>query len=229
MGMPSVGHNRSSSAETAPAQRSQLASPGRTMGAFERLMSHPLVYWASQAAFAKRKLVPFLRNANLDATAKVLDLGCGPGTNAALFASSRYVGVDSNPAYIEFARNRYAGEFVVGDALTYSSGNRDFDLILLNSFLHHVDDEGVRRLFSGVEALLQDDGFVHLIDMVLPERLSLARTLAKLDRGDFPRALEHWRQLFAEHFEVVHFEPFALRLGGLTFWDAVYIKGRRRQ
>lgn len=228
--MPSVEGDRSSpAAQTVSAQQGKQASPGRTVGAFERLMSHPLVYWASQAPFAKGKLVPFLRNAKLEEATKVLDLGCGPGTNAALFASSRYVGVDSNPAYIEFARNRYPGEFVVADALTYSSGNREFDLILLNSFLHHMDDTGVRRLFSGVDALLQDDGFVHLIDMVLPERLSLARTLAKLDRGDYPRAVEHWHQLFAEYFEVVHFEPFALRLGGLTFWDAVYLKGRRRQ
>jgi len=197
--------------------------------ALEQWMSHPWVYALGQAPFAQRKIAPFLQHANLERVHSVLDLGCGPGTNAGLFSSAEYVGVDMNGAYIDFARRHYRGEFVTADALSYAPNDgRRFDLILLNSFLHHVDDETVRRLFAHVETLLAADGFVDLIDMVLPEKRCLARTIALLDRGDYPRPLEQWRQLFSERFEVVRCHPYSLGMIGLTLWQAVHLKGKRR-
>jgi hypothetical protein len=60
---------------------------------------------------------------------------------------------------------------------------------------------------------------------VLPPKRSLARTLAKLDRGDYPRSLDHWRSLFGGLMDVKVMEPFRVGLFGTRMWDMVYVQG----
>src|SRR2546428_5284122 len=47
---------------------------------------------------------------------RTLDLGCGPGAFADLFAGDDYVGADLNARYIDHAQRRRPGTFVVADA-----------------------------------------------------------------------------------------------------------------
>jgi hypothetical protein len=54
-----------------------------------------------------------------------------------------------------------------------------FDFILLNSVLHNIDADGVQKLRAQLATLLTEDGNIHIIDLVLPKRISLARFLAK--------------------------------------------------
>jgi hypothetical protein len=56
----------------------------------------------------------------------------------------------------------------------------------------------------------------------------VSRVLARLDRGDFPRPLSAWRELFEEHFTTELFEPYQLGLPGITLWNMVYFTGGRR-
>ncbi len=106
--------------------------------------------------------------------------------------------------------------------------DRGFDFILVNSFLHHVDTPAVRRILAHLQTLLTPDGHIHVLDLVLPERRSIARLLARLDRGDYPRPLEEWRNLFSENFDLVVFEPYALKAMTATLWNMVYCKGRAK-
>ena len=76
----------------------------------------------------------------------------------------------------------------------------DFDLILVNSLLHHLDDGAVDGVLAKLAARL-GRGHIHIVDLVLPERPRIARRLALWDRGDFPRATDSWKALFARHFE----------------------------
>ena len=85
-----------------------------------------------------------------------------------------------------------------------------------------VDISGQHEHYS----LLDTSRHIHILDLVLPERPSISRTLAKADRGDFPRPLIQWNELFAEHFKVVQFEPYPLTMCGVTLWNMVYFKGR---
>jgi hypothetical protein len=64
-----------------------------------------------------------------------------------------------------------------------------------------------------------------VIELVLPPRLSLPRLLARADRGEFPRPIAGWRELFYESFEEVVFEPFDVCVGGIVLWNMVYFKG----
>jgi SAM-dependent methyltransferase len=180
--------------------------------------------------FARRKLAPIERRGDIRRARRVLDVGCGPGTNARYFESADYLGVDINPRYIEDARQRYGRSFVVADVTTFSVPPEEkFDFILANSLLHHIDTQAVRRLLAHLSTLLSEDGHVHVLDLVLPaERFSISRLLARLDRGDFPRPLDEWRRLFREAFDVVELETYPLGAGGLTLWNMVYCKGRAR-
>jgi SAM-dependent methyltransferase len=196
----------------------------------ERILEHTLAYRVWQAPFAERKLLPFLAHNDVRRARHVLDVGCGPGTNTRHFAGADYLGIDFNPAYVESARRRHGRDFIVADVTRYRvPPDRRFDLILANSLFHHIDDANTRRILAHLATLLTDDGHVHILDLVLPERPSVSRFLARADRGDYPRPLEQWRELFTAAFEPVVFEPYPLGAAGVTLWNMVYFKGHARR
>lgn len=199
------------------------------MKPWARLLENTLVYRLWQAPFAERKLAPLFAHNDVTAARRVLDVGCGPGTNTHHFKGADYLGIDFNPAYIESARRRHGREFIVADVTKYEvSDEGRFDLILANSLFHHIETETTRRILAHLGTLLAPDGHVHIFDLVLPERPSLARMLARADRGDYPRPLEEWRTIFTEAFEPVVFEPYPLGVLGVSLWDMIYFKGRAR-
>jgi SAM-dependent methyltransferase len=200
------------------------------MKPYARLMENTLAYRVWQAPFAEQKLAPLYAHNDVARARRVLDVGCGPGTNTAHFAHADYLGIDFNPAYIESARARYGREFVVADVTKYEvAPDQRFDLILANSLFHHIDTASTRRILAHLATLLSDDGHVHVFDLVLPEGPSVSRLLARADRGEFPRPLEEWRALFSAAFEPVVFEPYPLGAAGMTLWNMVYFKGRARR
>ena len=192
----------------------------------ERMLEHPAVYAAWQAPFVSQKFAPVERQIRHRQLRRVLDVGCGPGTNAARFSGAEYVGVDVNERYLAIARSRYSGRFIraeLPDDDLSSLGS--FDTILVNSFLHHLPDAAVHRILRQLASLLGADGRVHILELVLPDRPSLARIMARLDRGRYPRPLAAWCDLFGSHFESAHVEPYAFG-GGL--WAMVYFQGKAR-
>ena len=193
-------------------------------------MEHTLAYRVWQAPFAERKLAPLFSHNDLSRVRRVLDVGCGPGTNTHHFADADYLGIDFNPAYIESARTRHRREFIVADVTKYEvEPDQRFDLILANSLFHHIDTPNTTRILAHLDTLLAKDGHVHVLDLVLPPRPSVSRFLARSDRGDYPRPLEEWREIFTHAFEPVVFEPYPLGAAGMTLWNMVYFKGRARR
>lgn len=193
------------------------------------LLEHTLVYAAVQAPFAEQKLAPLRRHNELTAIRRVLDVGCGPGTNARHFRGTDYLGLDINPRYIESARSRWRMRFEVADVTRYRVEGERFDFILVNSFFHHIDDHDTDRILAHLATLLTDDGHVHVLDLVLPDRVSPALLLARMDRGDHPRPVARWLEMFERRFETVVFEPYDLGLPGVPLWKMVYFKGRTKR
>lgn len=195
----------------------------------DRLMEQPAVYRLWQAPFAAAKVRPFLAHLDLSRVRRVLDVGCGPGTNAHLFAHTDYVGVDINPDYTTLAARRHRGRFVTGDVSDPNVlPNERFDCVFANSLMHHLPDDVVRALLRRMAELARPDGEVHVLDLVLPERASAARALARLDRGKFPRPIEAWRALFTEHLVLRHFDVYPLGLPGIPLWWMVHFVGAPR-
>jgi SAM-dependent methyltransferase len=192
----------------------------------DRILEHPAVYAAWQAPFVSQKFAPVERRIKNRTIRRVLDVGCGPGTNAPRFAHADYVGIDINERYLSIARAKYRGRFIQADLETADlSSLGTFDTILINSFLHHLPDDAVQRILQQLQKRLDSEGTVHMLELVLPERPSIATVMARLDRGRYARPLATWRELFAAHFEPVAIEPYVYG-GGL--WSMVYFEGKTR-
>jgi len=205
------------------------------MSTLDAIMRQPLIYRLWMGPFAKKKFAPIAAQNDMARVRRVLDVGCGPGTNANYFSAAEYLGIDLNEQYIRDAGRRYGTSqgrrrFMTADAAQFvpPPGER-FDFVLVNSFLHHVDDSIASAILSNLRKLLTEDGHVHILDLVLPDSTSVSRILARADRGDFPRPLEKWRRIFRESFEQVLFEPYDVGACGLTLWKMVYFKGKARQ
>ena len=195
-----------------------------------RLLEMTQAYRLWQAPFVEKKFAPLRAHNDLRQARQVLDVGCGPGTNTAPFARSGYLGIDHNLRYLQHARRRYGRAFLAADITRPALAPRArFDFILMNSFLHHVDTPSAREILHRLAALLTEDGHIHILDLLLPARASVARVLARLDRGQFPRPLEEWKQLFSESFTTVVLEPYAVTGLGLNLWEMVYFKGRGKK
>jgi len=78
---------------------------------------------------------------------KVLEIGCGIGTDGAQFAKAGadYTGIDLTEAAIDLARRRFVlaelkGDFCVSDAERLDFPDDSFDLVYSHGVLHHTPD-----------------------------------------------------------------------------------------
>jgi len=78
---------------------------------------------------------------------KVLEIGCGLGTDGAQFAEAGadYTGVDLTDAAVELARRRFelfglSGKFQTADAENLDFADESFDLVYSHGVLHHTPD-----------------------------------------------------------------------------------------
>src|SRR5207253_4314731 len=80
---------------------------------------------------------------------RVLEIGCGLGTDGAQFAKAGalYTGVDLTDAAVDLARKRFElfelpGEFRTADAEDLDFADARFDLVYSHGVLHHTPDTG---------------------------------------------------------------------------------------
>jgi ubiquinone/menaquinone biosynthesis C-methylase UbiE len=87
---------------------------------------------------------------------KVLEIGCGLGTDGAQFAEAGadYTGVDLTDAAVELARKRFElfalpGKFQTADAENLDFADDSFDLVYSHGVLHHTPDtkKAVREVY----------------------------------------------------------------------------------
>jgi SAM-dependent methyltransferase len=193
------------------------------------LLERTPVYSLWQAPFAAEKLAPVLAHNDLTRVRRVLDVGCGPGTNTHCFREADYLGVDINADYIKSARRKHKRPFVVADVTTYADDAAGkFDFILVNSFLHHVNDADADKILSRLATWLTPGGHIHILELVLPGDRSIAQLLANWDRGKYPRPLGDWRALFEKHLDIVVLELYSMKRAAFTLWNMVYCKGRAK-
>jgi SAM-dependent methyltransferase len=191
----------------------------------DRLMEQPWVYRLWQAPFANAKFLRVQKQLDLRPARRVLDVGCGPGTNAERFRHAEYVGVDINERYLAMARSRYRGMFVQADVATDDLTRLGtFDTIIVNSFLHHLPDEILDEIMPRLAGSLTPGGVVHILELVLPDRMGLPRLMARLDRGRHARSIDAWQSLLGRHFEPVSVQPYVLA----RLWSMLYFQGTTR-
>jgi len=124
-----------------------------------------------------------------DSPRSVLDLGCGDGRLAALVLEHRpsvesVVAVDSSPAMLGYARDRFDGdrrvhvrEWNLDDPLTPLG---TFDVVVAGFAVHHVEDQRKRDLFREVADQLSDHGVFANLEVVASATPELHRQFLDL-------------------------------------------------
>jgi tRNA (cmo5U34)-methyltransferase len=151
---------------------------------------------------------------------RVLDLGCGPGIVAARILheipGTSVVGVDASPPMLALARDRltpYAGRFQLASADFETMTPEDlpggpFGAAIAVQAIHNCGDEGKRRAFASLRAVMVPGGLFVLSDRiritssaVFPAYLTL---WDKLDEEYVPQGWRHSEgRSFAEHERAV--------------------------
>lgn len=184
------------------------------------LLDHPALFNLSQLLISggqratKRWAKAWL---NARPEHRILDVGCGTGEFAPLFRArsaergirgrdeQRYLGVDLNAQYIEYARERYGGEglaFAVVDATRMSFPAASFDRALFVNCMHHFPDELNRGILREVARVLRPGGRFVLIDMVGDHSGHAQRFFLDRDRGQHLRSLARQMALVEECFTI---------------------------
>ena len=109
-----------------------------TRAFFERIEAH---------RYEKEWHIPAAANFANTRGLKVLEIGCGLGTDGAQFAKAGadYTGVDLTNAAIDLARKRFelfglTGKFQVADAENLDFPDESFDVVYSHGVLHHTPD-----------------------------------------------------------------------------------------
>lgn len=184
----------------------------------------PLAYRLWQKLFVAPKLAPLLGHELFERAHSVCELGCGPGSNFPFLASKKYVGIDISQEYVEHANRTYGKHFLVGDVSTSVDWiDERFDIVLIHSVLHHLDDEQAVRTLAHARKLLAPGGSLHVFDVVMPPWWTFAGVLARLDEGRHVRVWKCWEPLFSRSIGNYQKTDFPLRLFGLEAYRMFHL------
>ena len=106
---------------------------------------------------------------------RTLDLGCGPGLFADLFAGGDYVGIDPRVRFVDYARRRRAGAFLRDELAPIALPGGRFDQALAFDALGPRSDATGRTILAELRRLLVPGGHALII-----ERTNAAERVARL-------------------------------------------------
>jgi SAM-dependent methyltransferase len=113
--------------------------------------------------YEKEWHIPAAANFAASRGLKVLEIGCGVGTDGAQFAKAGadYTGVDLTDAAVDLARKGFAlaglpGRFLVSDAEKLDFPDSSFDLVYSHGVLHHTPD--IRAAIREIHRVLKPQG-----------------------------------------------------------------------
>lgn len=147
------------------------------------------------------KQVTLLKELGFQGSESVLDVGCGTGEHAEV-TTGRYLGVDLDLQYIEFARRHHPSkEFACGDAVNLSMNSSPFEACLLIDVIHHLPDEQVRKMLFTLARLPIHR--LYVFDPVVqspPNRVG--RWIVSRDRGRHVRSRNQLLELLNSVFVI---------------------------
>jgi cyclopropane fatty-acyl-phospholipid synthase-like methyltransferase len=137
------------------------------------------------------KIVNFIEHVcQLKPPGRILDLACGGGDQAKVFAQKGYevVGVDIAPSLIEYAERQFSkekleGNFIVGDMRDIDYRN-EFDVgVMLSGSFGFFGDEEDQKLLCSIQKALKKGGKVFIMFISSCTPVKHERTWRELEDG----------------------------------------------
>lgn len=114
-------------------------------------------YWATQLPINRHNFMTFQKIKGK----KVLEIGCSTGRDAKNFVNYcfSYCGVDISDEAIKIAKslNLQNSEFLCSDGHKIPKNDKEFDCVIVNSLLHHLD---LLKSFQEIHRILKPNGIL---------------------------------------------------------------------
>ena len=135
--------------------------------------------------------------------ARILEIGCGPGTIVRYLPPTEYLGFDLSPRYVKLAKKRFPKAHFVCERVSQFSlaKEQSFDVVLALGIVHHLEDAEARQLFQIAYGALKPGGKLVTIDGVWADGQSpAARWLLAKDRGEYIRSKREYVGIASQVF-----------------------------
>ncbi len=178
-------------------------------GGFYRILQHPRLYGFLQTLAAPKNTRRIIADDYIKAArdARVVDIGCGPGSMLSYLGAVDYTGFDLNESYIAYAKEVFGGRgtFIQGHVSAVGDQfNGSADIVIAIAVLHHLTDREARDVFKTAHSILKPSGRFITFDCVLTSPQNpIARLAIRLDRGKNVRTAEGYLALAKERFSDV--------------------------
>lgn len=177
-----------------------MSDRGRRMGPYQRALGIPFVYNQLRPLVTGGiDMSPLYARLDLKDDSVVLDIGCGTGDALRYFDRfDRYIGVDTDPGAVDFARNRHRNRrSVTFDCRRITAADID-DIapthVIMAGLIHHLSDAETVALCADVRRSPR----LHRVvtqDIVYLSGKWFSNLLAFMDRGRFCRRHEEYEAL----------------------------------
>ncbi len=139
----------------------------------------------------------------------VLDVGCGDGKlSKSLGIVSKYIGTDLSEKYISYATRHYAdyGTFFECDLSenTLGIGKFNADIIFIIGVIHHLDNVTAFNIIQKIKAEADSAIFISIDGVFMPGQSFIAKTILRLDRGNFVRDIPGYQAITGGIEYIVH-------------------------
>src|SRR4029079_1882312 len=164
----------------------------------ERISDHPVLFIFIRGLLEndfKAIRAVITRELRVGQGLSTLDLGCGPGAFATLFAADDYVGADLNARYIDYAKKKYKREFLHCDARQLTLADGRFDQVLIFGLLPHLPDDDVRAVLREACRVVKPGGHILAVeDIPAISKLNLIGHLVHhAENGEHIRPADEYR------------------------------------
>jgi ubiquinone/menaquinone biosynthesis C-methylase UbiE len=136
-------------------------------------------------------------------TAKIIDLGCGPGTVLRLIAMRRpdlqLYGIDIDPEIVSIARKKDTHQSTIYEVASITNlpiADASVDIAVSSLMFHHLDTDTQRSALCEVRRILKPSGVFLLCDISVPRRKWIAPIAAFLYSFEPTAPLQIREQLF---------------------------------
>jgi len=175
--------------------------------------------------FIAEKSVMFSETKTLQRGSRVLDIGCGTGEFSPLFLDFEYIGIDLEPRYTNYAKRKYANNFITMDGEQMAFPNDMFDLLVVVGVFHHLDDGKCYRLFQEMRRVVKDGGKIFVMeDVDIESKWDIFGNLLRyLDKGDYIRKEKEYLKLFSKLAPITNY--YSVRSGLISYQVFSFVAG----